>query len=183
MGLLTSVVLPPDRPDLVSALAAVDAVLPGVRLAQLPVVVAEDAGYRWEGDCGLWIALSPRSEHAGLSLLHELGHAIDHQLLGWGSERPGLAAWWLAVTRTRAFRSLRDACSSEELAYWPTRRESFARAFAQWVAERAGEQDVLSELERRAGGAGRQWTRDDFAPVAAELDLVLAPLAAPAAAA
>jgi len=84
------------------------------------------------------------------------------------------------VTRTRAFRSLRLACSSEELAYWPTRRESFARAFAQWAAERAGEQDALREIARRASGAGRQWVRDDFAPVATELDLVLAPLAAAA---
>jgi hypothetical protein len=50
--------------------------------------------------------------------------------------------------------------------------------FAQWVAVRAGERDVLAEIERRAGGAGRQWAGDDFAPAAAKLDHVLAPLAA-----
>jgi hypothetical protein len=180
VGLLDSVVLPATGAALRPALAAADAVLPGAEVAPLPVVVAEEAGYRWEGGRGLWIAISPHSEHAGLALLHELGHAVDHQLLGWGSEHALLDSWWLAVTRTRAFRSLRRACSSEELAYWPSRRESFARAFAQWVAERAGEQDALREIERRAGGAGRQWARDDFAPVANELDLVLAPVAAAA---
>ncbi|MEX2646524.1 MAG: hypothetical protein WD249_09705 [Gaiellaceae bacterium] len=55
-----------------------------------------------------------------------------------------------------------------------------SRAFAQWVAERAGERDALRKIERRAGGAGRQWARDDFAPVAGALDAVLAPLAAAA---
>lgn len=180
MGLLDSVLLPVAGPALRPALAAADAVLPGAGLAPLRVVVAEEAGYRWEGGRGLWIAISPQSEHAGLALLHELGHAVDHQLLGWGSERARLGSWWLAVTRTRAFRSLRSACAGEELAYWPTRRESFARAFAQWVAERAGERDALREIERRAGGAGRQWARDDFAPVANELDRVFAPLAAAA---
>lgn len=180
MGLLDSVFLPVAGPELRTALAAADAALPGAALAPLPVVVAEEAGYCWEGGRGLWIAISPRSEHAGLALLHELGHAVDHQLLGWGSERAALDSWWLAVTRTRAFRSLRSACSSDELAYWPTRRESFARAFAQWVAERAGEGDALREIERRACGAGRQWAREDFAAVAAELDAVLAPIAAAA---
>jgi hypothetical protein len=58
--------------------------------------------------------------------------------------------------------------------------ESFARSFAQWIAERAGVEDGLAEVERRARGAGRQWAREDFAPVAAELDRVLAPLAAAA---
>jgi hypothetical protein len=180
VGLLDSVVLPASGAALRPALVAADAVLPGAGIAPLPVVVAEEPGYRWEGGRGLWIAISPQSEHAGLALLHELGHAVDHQLLGWGSERARLDSWWLAVTRTRAFRSLRRACSSEQLAYWPTRRESFARAFAQWVAERAGEPDALREIERRAGGAGRQWARDDFAPVADELDAVLAPMAAAA---
>lgn len=174
MGLLDCVVLPPDEPALARALSAADAALPGTELARLPVVFAHEASYRWESGHGLWIALSPRSEHAGLALLHELGHAVDHQLLGWGSERAGLDTWWHAVTRTRAFRSLRMACSADELAYWPTRRESFARSFAQWVAQRTGLEDVLAEVERRAGGAGRQWARDDFAPVAAELDRVLA---------
>ena len=172
------VVLPPDEPELARALSAADLLVPLTGLAALPVVYAGEAGYRWEGARGLWIALSPRSEHAVLSFLHELGHAVDHQLLGWGSER--LDGWWAAVVRTRAFRSLRLSCSAEELAYWPTRRESFARAFAQWVAERAGLEDVLAEVERRARGAGRQWARADFAPVAAELDRALAPVAAAA---
>ena len=180
MGLLDCVVLPPDEPALARALAAADSVLPRTELTALPVVFAGEAGYRWQDGRGLWIALSPRSEHVALSFLHELGHAVDHQLLGWGSERRGLDAWWSALSRTRAFRTLRLACSADELGYWPTRRESFARSFAQWIAERAGVEDVLAEVERRTAGAGRQWAREDFAPVAAELDRVLAPLAAAA---
>jgi hypothetical protein len=57
---------PRRGPALRSALTAADVVLPEADLAPLPVVVAEEAGYRWEGGRGLWIAISPESAHAGL---------------------------------------------------------------------------------------------------------------------
>lgn len=177
MGLLESVGLPGGGGPLLRwALAAADAALPGARIERLPVRLGAAPGYRWEADRGLWVELSPGAEHPGLSLLHELGHAVDHQVLGWGSERDALAGWWRALTSTQAFRSLCAACPADELGYWAARRECFARSFAQWVAERAGDLTLRAEIARRAAGAGRQWRAADFAPVRAELDVVLAAL-------
>ncbi len=81
------------------------------------------------------------------------------------------------MRESRAFARLTAACRGEESAYWPTRRESFARSFAQWIVARAGDADMRAELERRAAGAGRQWRADDFAPIATALDALLPPLA------
>jgi hypothetical protein len=120
------------------------------------------------------IELSRHAEHLGLAFLHELGHAVDHLVLGRGrryaSETSRLAAWWHAVESSRAFARLAGA---EDAFYWRSRREAFARSFAQWVAGRASDGGLSAELERRAAGAGRQWTADDFAPIGRALDAVL----------
>jgi hypothetical protein len=120
------------------------------------------------------IELSRHAEHLGLALLHELGHAVDHLVLGrgssWGSESTPLRDWWRAVESSRAFERL---TSAEDGWYWRSRREAFARSFAQWVSHRSGDGGLRAELERRAAGPGRQWTADDFAPIARALDAVL----------
>lgn len=165
-----------------SALAAAERALPGMRLPPLEVSFCRSRRYSGGYGHAGWIELSRHAEHLGLALLHELGHAVDHLLLGlgraWGSETPALDAWWRAVQASRAFARLGGACDCEEAAYWPSRRETFARSFSQWTAARAGEPALLEELERRAAGAGRQWEPTDFAPIAAALDDVLLPLAA-----
>lgn len=187
-GLRTSVVLPVRRgeraAELARALAAADLALPGARLPPVEVRLTRSrlysGGYAHTGR----IELSRHAEHLGLALLHELGHAVDHLLLGsggrWGSETPALRAWWRAVRSSAAFARLTSACAAGDSAYWPTRRETFARSFSQWAARGAGDRSLLDEVARRAAGAGRQWEPRDFAPIARELDRVLAPLAAAA---
>lgn len=167
---------------LTSALAAADRALPGLRLPPLEVSFSRSRRYSGGYAHAGWIELSRHAEHLGLALLHELGHAVDHLVLGlgraWGSESAALDSWWRAVQSSRAFLRLGRACADEEAAYWPSRRETFARSFSQWTATRAGEPALLQELGRRAAGAGRQWAPDDFAPIAVALDDVLLPLAA-----
>jgi hypothetical protein len=167
---------------LTAAVAAADRALPGLRLPPLEVSFCRSRRYSGGYGHAGWIELSRSAEHLGLALLHELGHAVDHLLLGlgraWGSETAALDSWWHAAQSSRAFARLGSACDGGEAAYWPSRRETFARSFSQWTATRADEPALLEELERRAAGAGRQWEAADFAPIAAVLDDVLLPLAA-----
>lgn len=179
-GLRASIELPlrrgPRAASLERALAAAERALP--ELDPLPLRIVLSSSRRISGGyahTGL-IVISRHAEHPGLALLHELGHALDHRN-GWASESDAFEPWWRTVRSSRAFARLTAACRGEETAYWPTRRESFARSFAQWVVSRAGDADLRDELERRAAGAGRQWRADDFAPIAKALDALLPPLA------
>jgi hypothetical protein len=187
-GLRSSIVLPvrrgPRAAELARALEAADRALPRAPLPRVQVALSRSrrfsGGYAHAGR----IELSRHAEHLGLALLHELGHAVDHLLLGrrnaWGSETPALHGWWSAVQSSSAFSRLTSACSDGERDYWPSRRETFARSFSQWAVSRAGDPDLLGEVLRRAAGAGRQWEADDFTPVGRALDRVLAPLVGPA---
>jgi hypothetical protein len=173
-----SVVLPlrrgPRAAELARALEAAALVLPSPPLPRLDVSLTRSRRYSGGYDHTGRIELSRHAEHLGLALLHELGHAVDHLVLGcgrgWGSETSGLRGWWRTVQSSHAFERLANA---DDLLYWRSPREAFARSFAQWVAGRSGERSLVAELERRASGAGRQWTADDFAPIGRALDAVL----------
>ena len=172
----------PRAAELVAAIAAAERALPGLRLPPLQVAFSRSRRYSGGYAHAGWIEVSRHAEHLGLALLHELGHAVDHLVLGlgraWGSETAALERWWQAVQSSKAYARLGEACTAVEQAYWPSRRETFARSFTQWTAVRADDASLLHEVDRRAAGAGRQWDRDDFAPIAAALDEVLPPLAA-----
>jgi hypothetical protein len=165
---------------LTGALHAVERALGGTPFPRLEVVLTRSR--RFSGGFGHdgRIEISRHAEHLELALVHELGHALDHLVLGgarvWSSETDALARWWRAAEQSAACRRLTGACRGAEVAYWPSRRETFARSFAQWVAIRSDSAPLAREVERRAAGAGRQWTPWDFAPVARELDRVLLPL-------
>lgn len=170
----------PRAAELTRALLAVERALGGTPFPELEVALSRSrrisGGYRHDGR----IVVSRHAEHLGLALVHELGHAFDHLVLGgarlWASETDALAGWWRAVEASAAYRRLTRACTPAERAYWPSRRETFARSFAQWVAERARQEPLRQEVARRAAGAGRQWTPPDFTPIGRALDRVLLPL-------
>jgi hypothetical protein len=165
----------PRASELMRALEAATAALPTWRLPSLAVSLNRSRRYSGGYDPAGRIELSRHAEHLGLALLHELGHAVDHLVIGegqrFGSETTRLAGWWRAVESSRAFERL---MSADDGWYWRSPREAFARSFAQWVAGRSGDGTLLAELERRAAGAGRQWTAEDFAPIGRALDAVLA---------
>jgi hypothetical protein len=117
------------------------------------------------------------------TVVHELGHFVDHQALDF--DGPGfasanddeLAAWRTAVDASPTIRSLtatRDRVPEADRAlydYLLDRREIFARAYAQWVALRAGDETVYLAIKTsRLGGASIQWGDEEFAPIARALD-------------
>ena len=56
--------------------------------------------------------------------------------------------------------------------YLLSREEQFARAYAQWIAERTGGTKYLNamELRRNEGWGCAQWQKEAFAPIAAEFE-------------
>jgi hypothetical protein len=164
----------PRAAELARALAAAAHALPEAHLPRLDVSLTSSRRFSGGYDRAGRIELSRHAEHLGLALLHELGHAVDHLVLGsgrrFGSETSRLASWWHAVESSRAFERLAVA---DDGWYWRSPREAFARSFAQWVSSRSGDGILLAELERRAAGAGRQWTEGDFAQIGRALDAVL----------
>lgn len=136
------------------------------------------------GRTGDWVALTA---------VHEIGHFLDHK--GFGNPQtmttqgvmPGpLQAVFDAIAesekvdRLKAYDVTRHAPSVQQsvtghINYLLSAPELWARAYAQWVAQRSGkpvlEADLVRALETgKASGLVRQWDADDFAAIAAKVD-------------
>lgn len=133
-----------------------------------------------------------------MTVAHEYGHFLDHQLFGSG--KPGLsgvathsnnqevkalmkvAAKSPEIKRLRA--KLRDPMTpphhAEYIAYLLMPAEIFARSYSQWVAQRSGDQSMRAELrdvrstDRETHGYESQWSDANFYPLAREFDRLFA---------
>jgi hypothetical protein len=117
------------------------------------------------------IDLSPRSDAPHLDFFHEIGHLMDHQLIGAPGEysslarAPVLTNWWMAIEASKAFRRLcvlskksrARVVESRGLArYLPVDRtfaqyllrphELFARSYSQFIAVESQHPALLYEL-------------------------------------
>lgn len=126
--------------------------------------------------------------HPHMTLAHEIGHFIDHKGLpgaGFSTQtgRSELDAWRSAVQSSKAFDELTeryiDAVAGEPgapsvrfMKYAMGEDELFARSYAQYVAVRSGDPEMLAELAASRTGkwAALQWDDEDFAPVAEAFD-------------
>lgn len=113
------------------------------------------------------------------SVVHELGHGIDHQVFGnkasiWqggnfgtqgkinkrqfaqGVDNAKMQAWWNAIVDSgveqavTADRTLAGATSYKKYLLSPI--ELWARSYAQWIATRSGAEDLLERLEALRNG-------------------------------
>jgi hypothetical protein len=176
----------PLYPELACALAAADA-LHVLRSDLDPVPVrptstTREAGcYRLRQADPVDLRVSRRHGRVAIGLLHELGHFVDHQLgahLGptWASGRhEGFAAWRAAAARLRS--RVPAGTSRSKRRYFDSVKEVWARSYAQTVL--AGSAHPWLQGQLRALLASDDmfvWPEHEFAPVAAELELVLATL-------
>jgi len=122
-----------------------------------------------------FIGVSPHSAEAELGLVHEVGHVIDHQLLGqragwFGSGTPRgtvLESWEGAVLDSRATSDLQRLRTGGDIGlklsdgstmeyepdtqytnYLLDRTELFARSYSQWVAQRSGDPTLLAQFNK-----------------------------------
>jgi hypothetical protein len=140
------------------------------------------------------IELSNRGPHPRLSLAPEIGHLLDHALGGfyeYASEKRRLALYRAIqqIERSRAVRTLQRASRSKaplepgadarQIDYWLQPPELWARAYAQYVAVRANNREMLIDLQVSIDlediGLYKnvQWDSTDFEPIAATIDTVL----------
>jgi hypothetical protein len=140
-----------------------------------------------------------REERHHLTFIHELGHFLDHQGLGapgrYASEDGRLPEILGAIRRTDAIRLLeirsgqdsvlidgargrryRFPIQRRQVAYLLEPKETFARAYAQYIALRTRDPILLAELDslRQATISQRvyhtHWTEEDFEPVAGAIE-------------
>lgn len=179
-----------------------DGILPVIPVA-LSSAKVRDGGYYMKNNQPVKISISRNADSMPLSLVHEIGHFIDQQGIGKGkfaSENlaaapPALARWHDAVTKSKSFLSLQalgrkagvDVIGPDGTSRWyPLDRkyvrylcspsELFARSYAQYIATKSGNHDLIMGLnsERKSLNAQldypRHWDDNDFVPIAASFD-------------
>ncbi len=151
----------------------------------------------------LGIEVHRSDAHKRLTLAHEVGHLLDYAAIGQPNRfeteaRAPLFADWrrviLASAAVQVLLRLRTqptgvhppgttgpVISDRYISYLTTDVELWARSYAQYIARRSGNAAMLGELETVRHRASRlylpeQWDDDDFEPIAAAIDELLAQL-------
>ena len=175
----------PLHPQLARALAAADG-LHGLHTDLGPIPVRATATTRLsgcyrmrEGD-PIDLRVSRRHDRVPLSFLHELGHLIDHQLAAEPRRfaSTGHAAFkaWRSAARELSSRVPARAGRSHRR-YFDSRKEVWARSYAQTVLLRSGDptlREHLAALQRADDPF--VWPEGEFAPLAVEVEAVFARL-------
>ncbi|MFN8633528.1 MAG: hypothetical protein U0893_06700 [Chloroflexota bacterium] len=188
------------------ALAAIDAVHGDGDLPTIPVVrtraTTEAGAYEWDERTGepLRLRLSGLGNHPELTVVHEIGHFLDHQALGrpgtFASEsgaiqhvmeaiRQSDASESLRALRQRRFRSFQEShrrvhvpIDQRFVENYLLSREQFARAYAQFIVQMSRTPELIAQLTRvRSSQLGMvyhsQWTDEDFEPIRVALERLL----------
>jgi Zn-dependent peptidase ImmA (M78 family)/GNAT superfamily N-acetyltransferase len=106
--------------------------------------------------------------------VHEYGHLLDvehfksRSQFATGDPGSKLAS---VMNTIKASSQANHWKYMDNAAYWAKPSEMFARAFAQYVAKKSGDHQMLRTLESQHSA---QWSDDDFAPISAEFDKVFA---------
>jgi hypothetical protein len=157
------------------ALAAIDAVHGDGNLPLLPVVqtraVTEAGAYEWNSRTGeaLRLRFSGIGDHQELTVVHEIGHFLDHQALGrpgiFASESGGCTEVMAAISQSEASDTLRALrrrrrdlvwergrriavpINQSFVEYYMSPREQFARAYAQFIVVSPQAPELLAQLE------------------------------------
>lgn len=122
-----------------------------------------------------------------ITALHEMGHAVDHQLL---SENLGLNVnlrSWASESRVREVREFWDAVEDsptykklielrktdgEYVDYLLEKREIFARSYSEYITFKSMDQTLINELVDNIERSfyPEQWSRTEFEPIAKAMD-------------
>jgi len=176
----------------IAALEAIRAIerVHGVRIRPTIPVHETDAPYQGQFVCDpkdrtkpLGINLSKRhpDKWQALTMVHEVGHFIDHSGLSNSPARlqdhetvqeqtPEMWAVMEAIRHSPTYLSLNP--------YLKNKRELWARAYSQYIAWRSGSSTLKAQLDKilthdRGDIRVRQWPYDEFAPIATEIDRLL----------
>jgi len=167
--------------DISTAIAAIDKVHDDGALPEIPIMGQTGGSalgiYRFTASgAARDIGISKDGDWPGMTTAHEIGHLIDHQVLGTPGEfasvaSPDLAEFRSAVQATAAVKEI-NALSVWQQGSFLQPYELWARAYAQYIAMRSGDPLLIGQLNTIRSGPQpwRQWSAEDFAPVATAID-------------
>ena len=172
----------PMRSAIDLALQAIDQLHGDGVLPKIPV--KSSATKEWYGvfrhgrGVPIEIAVAKAGDHYALTLVHEVGHFLDLSAIGGpGAMESAKGAAGLlgkvlaAAAGSAAVKTLEAMSPSLVRSYYLRLREIWARAYAQWVAQRSGNPVLLDELAKtRSKVPGVQWDEADFAAIGAAID-------------
>lgn len=127
------------------------------------------------------LVLSSSSPHPLMTVAHEVGHWIHNDALGgtihWDRADPDLRAVVETARSTATIERVRTDFNEGKITmddhnYYRDPREIWARAYAQYVAQKSGDEDMLKQLKGMRTGM-RQWPEDEFKPVFEKIDELL----------
>lgn len=133
------------------------------------------------------IKVSTSSVNPELTLAHELGHFIDHQVLGdkgsYASKGHALFKdWQQTIANSEATKQLqlmskqsKSRFEAKRLQYYLNPVEQWARSYAQWVATKSKNSIMIEQVKSIIADnnqvyAASQWSDADFEPIAAAID-------------
>lgn len=188
---------PPDsRSDIKRGIRAVAKVHDPKGIPRMRVQVEGDPGYGgWFRRGTNQMAINPSWRDRAFAMVHETGHAFDYYSVGSGRigvnsikdfASEGSGNPWAAIVDAamdtdsiKTIKQIRDGLPvgngfRAHANYLLRRREIFARAYTQYVARRAGDQEILKSVRSRTDGSSldgfSQWRDDEFAPLEALFD-------------
>lgn len=166
--------------DIQTAITALDSVHGDGDLPKLPIYAKAPAGslgaFAHRGSEALQIGIKPNGTWPAMSTAHEIGHFIDFGALGKAgkfasAEHPDLADFRAAVQASAAVKTIRER-NPGDADYLLKPTELWARAYAQYIATRSGDATLAAQLDLIRGGRSpwRQWSAEDFKPIAEAID-------------
>lgn len=137
------------------------------------------------------IKISKSSVNPELTAAHEIGHFLDHQGFGQSGEYssitdPLFSEWREAIINSNATNSLKltlgnnpDYRLRKSAKYYLTVHEQWARSYAQWIALRSGNKNMIDQVQailsrdptgKYAAYQASQWSDADFVKIAEAID-------------
>jgi hypothetical protein len=183
-----------------SALDVIGKVHGDGKLPKIPFFIGDYQNhgvYNHQGPKATGITTRQGGGHMELNSLHEIGHFLDHQGIHKRGEFAShtdvrLKPLMKAISQSESVKTLQTLAktgkangsngksyrvSTRQIQYQLRPHEMFARAYAQWVVLRSGDenlkkqlQGVLDEIEGQKVKRPRQWPEKDFEPIAREFD-------------
>ncbi len=164
-------------------------------MARIDVITDAGPGNQGRFQRGMYkqpesIGVIEGANHPGQTFAHEFGHFVE--MFGIPGHESGernwdgkfrnkiLDEWHEAIQGSQAFKNL-DALYGQKdindkvLEYLLRYDELWARSYSQWVATRSGDSALMQGIDyyrSQTGqlGANRQWSDEDFRPIAAAID-------------
>jgi SPP1 gp7 family putative phage head morphogenesis protein len=122
-------------------------------------------------------------DHPQMTTAHEMGHYLDNHLwrMAGGKGGAGFAShmssvtgdWQDAVTASDAYRQIKGIGGGYANDYLLAWHELWARSYAQYIAKKSGNKQMLDQLEKLQKN-GYQWQDNDFSLIYASIDAIFA---------